>query len=143
MPTLSGHSAPEILNTSINRVEDTLKAFIANRIPQNKKPGIRPIGVIQEIAGKFKMNITKKNVQQARIFTSCAGQNVRAEAGIHAMCNLFQIAETEPVLLVDAENAFNSINRTAVLHNIFITCPILPTFVSNCYLVPAQPFRKQ
>ena len=73
LPTLSGHSAPEILNTSINRVEDTLKAFIANRIPQNKKPGIRPIGVIQEIAGKFKMNITKKNVQQARIFTSMCG----------------------------------------------------------------------
>ena len=73
MPTLSGHSAPEILNTSINRVEDTLKAFIANRIPQNKKPGIRPNGVVHEIAGKFKMNITKKNVQQARIFTSMCG----------------------------------------------------------------------
>ena len=73
----------------------------------------------------------------------CVGQNVRTRAAIHAMCDLFQIDETEAVLLVDAENAFNSIKRKAVLHNIFVTCPILPTFVSNCYLVPAQPFRKQ
>ena len=27
-----------------------------------------------------------------------------------------------------------------MLHNISITCPILSTFVSNCYLVPAQLF---
>ena len=27
-----------------------------------------------------------------------------------------------------------------MLHNISITCSILSTFVSNCYLVPARPF---
>ena len=56
------------------------------------------------------------------------------------MYDLFQQDETEVVLLVDAENAFISINRKAMLHNISITCPILSTFVSNCYLVPARLF---
>ena len=38
------------------------------------------------------------------------------------------------------KNGFNSINRKTMLHNIFITCPIISTFISNCYLVPARRF---
>ena len=52
------------------------------------------------------------------------------------MYDLFQQDET--VLLVGAENAFNSINKKAMLQNISITCPILSTFVSNYYLAPAR-----
>ena len=78
------------------------------------------------------MDIAKKDVQQAaRSLQVCAGQDAGAEAAIHAMYNLFQKDETKAVLLVDAENAFNSTNRKAMLHNISITCPILSTFVSN------------
>lgn len=87
------------------------------------------------------MDIAKKDIQQAAYFLQvCAGQNAGAEAAIHAMCDLFQQDETEAVLLIDADNAFNSINRKTMLHNISITCSILSTFVSNCYLVPARPF---
>ena len=133
------------LNTSVNDMGDTLEAFIANRlIPLNKNPGIRPIGVgevIRPIAGKVIMDIAKKDVQQAAgSLQVCAGQDAGAEAAIHAMYDLFQQDETEAVLLVDTENAFNSINRKSMLHNISITCPILSTFVSNCYLVPARLF---
>ena len=87
------------------------------------------------------MDIAKTNVQQAAgSLQVCVGQDVGAEAAIHAMSDLFQEDETEAVLLVDAENAFNSINKKAMLHNISIICPILSTFVSNCYLVPARLF---
>ena len=87
------------------------------------------------------MDIAKKDVQQvAGSLQVCAGQDAGAEAAIHAMYDLFQQDETEAVLLVDAENAFNSTNRKAMPHNISITCPILSTFVSNCYLVPARLF---
>ena len=87
------------------------------------------------------MDIAKKDVQQpAGTLQVCAGQDASVEAAIHAMYDLFQQEETEAVLLVDVENAFNSINRKAMLHNIYITYPILSTFVSNCYLVPARLF---
>ena len=39
-----------------------------------------------------------------------AGQEAGAEAAIHAMQDIFANEDTEAVLLIDAENAFNSIN---------------------------------
>ena len=78
------------------------------------------------------MDIGTKDVQEAAgSLHVCAGQE------------LFQQDETEAVFLVDAENAFSSINRKAMLYNISSTCPILSTFVSKCYLVPTFYFRKQ
>ena len=41
------------------------------------------------------------------------------------MHNFFQDDEIESVPLIDAENAFNSINREVMLLNIFIMCPII------------------
>ena len=40
----------------------------------------------------------------------CAGQDAGCEAAIHAMRSLFAEENTEAVLLVDASNAFNSLN---------------------------------
>ena len=54
------------------------------------------------------------------------------------MNDLFQQNETKAVLLVDAENVFNSIDKKAILHEISITCPVILIFVSNCYLVLAR-----
>ena len=70
----------------------------------------------------------------------CAGHSSGAEAAIHAMHDIFDENETEAVLLIDAENAFNSINRNAMIHNIAVLCPIIATFVKNCYNVPARLF---
>ena len=33
------------------------------------------------------------------------------------------------VLLVDAEKAFNSINRNVLIRNIFVVCPAISTYV--------------
>ena len=42
--------------------------------------------------------------------------------------------------MVDAENAFNSINRKALLHNIEYLCPVIATFVYNWYTKAARLF---
>ena len=41
----------------------------------------------------------------------CAGQESGCEAAVHVMQKLFNSPEVEAVFLVDATNAFNSINR--------------------------------
>ena len=63
-----------------------------------------------------------------------------SEAAIHAIYDVHQEDETEAVLLVDADNAFNSINRKAMLHNISLNCPLITTFIANCYMEPARLF---
>ena len=53
----------------------------------------------------------------------CVGQESGCEAVIHVMRQIFAGEETEGGLLVDATNAFDSINQQAALHNISIMCP--------------------
>ena len=36
------------------------------------------------------------------------------------------------VLLIDPENAFNSINRKVMLHNLKFICPNIATYIINC-----------
>ena len=57
---------------------------------------------------------------------------------MHAMEKIFKEESTEAVLLVDVENAFNSINRKVFLHNISILYPAVFTSVTNCYATPAR-----
>jgi hypothetical protein len=54
-----------------------------------------------------------------------------AEAAIHAMKNIFDTETTEAVILVDAENAFNKLNRRVALHNIQYLCPNFATVLIN------------
>ena len=59
---------------------------------------------------------------------------------MHATNQLFKQEETEAILLVDATNAFNSLNRLSALHNIRRLCPSLATALINCYRVPTEHF---
>ena len=70
----------------------------------------------------------------------CAGQDGGCEAAVHAMCSIFQDSETEAVLLVDANNAFNSLNRKGALHNINIICPSIAQILINTYRAPVRQF---
>ena len=40
--------------------------------------------------------------------------------------------------MVDASNAFNSINREAFLHNAKVLRPALATFINNCYSITSD-----
>ena len=55
----------------------------------------------------------------------CAGQKAACEAGIHAMRGLLESEGTEAVILVDASNAFNSLNREAALRNVLFSALFL------------------
>ena len=44
----------------------------------------------------------------------CVSQNAGVEAAFHAMHDIYESNDTEAILLVDAENASNSINRAAM-----------------------------
>ena len=59
---------------------------------------------------------------------------------IHAMRELFKYYNSEAVLLIDASNVFNSLNRAAALHNIRVFCPSIATYGINTYREPARLF---
>jgi len=52
----------------------------------------------------------------------------------------FEDEESEAVLLVDAGNAFNSLNRSNALYNIMNVCPSLATIAINSYRQHPQLF---
>ena len=56
------------------------------------------------------------------------------------MHDIFNDEKTHGIVQVDANNAFNTINRNVFLHNISIICPEIATYVTNCYQKPARLF---
>jgi len=123
----------------------TIESLMACRlIPLDKNPGLRPIGVgevLRRIIGKV-VTYTLRNdvIKSVGSLQVCAGHEAGAEAAIHAMHSIFEDESTEAVLLVDAANAFNSVNREAFINNIAVICPSLSIYVSNCYSIPSRLF---
>ena len=106
---------------------ECLHEYIACRlIPLDKgkdsqgNVGVRPIGVgeiIRRIVGKVIVeNIRDDIIEAAGPLQTCAGLKSGIEASIHAMKSIFDEESTEALLLVDAENAFNKLNRKAAIH---------------------------
>ena len=97
------------------------------------KGGIRPIGIgeIIRILGKAIAQIFGADIcHAAGSQQTCAGQEGDVEAAIHAA--------REAVLLIDAENASNRLNRQTALVNIRHICPKISTYVINTYRLPAR-----
>ena len=65
----------------------------------------------------------------------CTGQDAGNEAAVHgiAMRAIYDNPSTEAVLLADASNAFNNLNRQIALRNIQMLCPSLSTVLINTY----------
>ena len=53
----------------------------------------------------------------------------RCKAAVHAMTDIFDKEATNALLLVDPDNAFNSVNQKVLLHNIKYLCPPMPTYI--------------
>jgi len=70
----------------------------------------------------------------------CGGQKSGCEAMVHAFSSMFEEEDCDAVLLIDADNAFNRINRKMMLHNIRVVCPIIATYVINTYQHEARLF---
>ena len=58
---------------------------------------------------------------------------------VHAM-RIFSVENTEVVLLIDVENAFSSINRQVMLHNMKFLCPLISTYIFTSYKALARLF---
>ena len=48
--------------------------------------------------------------------------------------------DTNAVLLIDAGNAFNFINRKAMSYNLIFVCLIIASYIINCYATPSRLF---
>ncbi|XP_065177350.1 uncharacterized protein LOC135808131 [Sycon ciliatum] len=113
-------------------------------IPLDKKPGVRPIGigeVLRRIVGKAILSLLRDDILEAAgSLQLCSGHECGVEAAIHAMREVFADDETEGLLLADASNAFNCLNRAVYLQNIQHLCPAMSPVVINTYRQPAQLF---
>ena len=122
-----------------------LEAYIVSRlIPLDKNPGISPIGV-GEVLGRIVCKMVSWHVKEevkdvAGLLQTCAGHSAGAESAVHAMREIFEDEHTDAVLLTDASNAFNCMNRYTALHNVQIICPIIAAYLSNTYRHPARLF---
>ena len=128
---------------------DCLTEFIASRlVPLDKgetndgAPGVRPVGVgevLRRLTGKLLMGVIKDDITSAAgPLQTCTGVKAGIEAAIHAMRQIFEDIGTEAVLLVDAENAYNNLNRKEALNNIQKLCPQLHQYLTNTYQTAAK-----
>ena len=120
-----------------------LEALLANRgIAIDKCPGLRPVGVgemVRRIIGKAVMSVTGEKVQEAvGAMQLCAGQPAGVESAIHAMRGFLDDDESDGILLIDADNAFNRVNRSVALRNIQTICPAMKHVLINFYRTPTR-----
>ena len=112
--------------------------------PRQKSWTIRPIRVgqvLRRIARKIIVSHLKEDViQSVGSLQVCAGKYAGFESLIHAMRTIYEDQSAQTVLLVDASNAFNSVNRNVFLLNVEVTCPSIARYVKNCYSVNSRLF---
>ena len=98
-------------------------------------------GKFRRIAGKAVIMLFKNDITHAAgALQLSPGQDAEVEAVVHAMHDIFSEENTEAVLLIDAKNAFNSMNRKVMLHSMKFLCPLISAYISNCYAAPARLF---
>ena len=122
-----------------------LRALLACRlITQDKNPGIYPIGICEVmrcIIAKAVLTVTRSDIMEAvGPLQLCAGQSAGLEATSHAVRSWFEDDNTEVILLIDASNAFNVLNRHSSLLNVCHLCPSFATVLINCYREAAALF---
>ena len=119
---------------------DNIRALVANRlIALDKCPGVYPIGIgeaLRRILGKTVALVTHADLEEVceidQLFSGlCSG----LEVSIHAVRELFDehCNLGWGLLLVDATNAFNSVNRVAALWNTRVLWPRYSRYLFNTY----------
>ena len=138
------HMTRQLCTEDTSDPESISAALACRLIPLVKNPGLRPIGigeVLRRLIGKAVTRVLRSDIElSAGSLQLCAGQKGGCEVAIHSMVDIFDNDDTHGIIQVDANNAFNTINRKALLNNIGILCPTLFVFTVNCYKVPARLF---
>ena len=90
--------------------------------------------VLRKIAGKVIVLVLKTDgINCTGSLQVCAGQETGIEAAAHSLNSLYNNKNTDAVLLVDASNAFNLLNRELFLHNISYISLAISVFVKSYY----------
>ena len=124
----------------------SLDVFCAGRLIPLAKPGggTRPIGIgecLRRVITKAIVKTIKSEIKSAAGKVQlAAGQLGGVEAAVHALRDKFETDDCEGVLLLDAANAFNNLNRKMALRNTTFYCPNLSTFLMNIYGKPRALF---
>ena len=117
---------------------------VCRLITLDKNPGVRPIGVgevLRRIIGKTTSAMFKEETKEAvGALQVCAGHSAGSEAAIQAMNQIFNEEGADGVLLIDATNAFNQMNRAVAMHNIRINCKEIALYIINTYRSPSRLF---
>ena len=100
----------------------------------DKQPGVIPIRIgeiLRRVTGKIVMKLLKRDVLKATGFLQlCA----RQDAAVKRLFMPFMKCSIKKAeVIVDASNAFNTINPEALLHNTKILCPSISTYIKGCY----------
>ena len=129
-------------NVNFSKIETLLACRLVPLIKTDS--GVRPIGigeVLRRIIGKSIGKLLRKDIQKGcGTLQTCTGIESGIEAAIHALKQKFDSDECEAVWLMDADNAFNRLNRATSLKNIEQICPPLFQYMSNSYSQPSKLF---
>ena len=112
--------------------------------PLVKNPGLCLIGIGEILRWRtdkvIMFHIQEDLISSVGSLQVCAGHEAGCKKIIHTMHKIYEEEESEAILLVDASNAFNSVNRKTFLHNIRIICPPIARYSRNCYNLPCRLF---
>ena len=112
-------------------------------IALDRCPGVRPIGVgevSRTIMSKAILSIMRSDIQNTHSLQLCVGQKSGCGAAIHALDALFDEGTTEGILLVDASNVLNNLNRQATLMNGQKLYPVFAAALVNTYWLEPSLF---
>ena len=97
--------------------------------------------VLRRIAGKIRVSVLKNNtIDCTGSLQVRTGEEAGIEVSVQSLNSIYIDDNTDAMLLVDASNAFNSLNCEVFLHNISCICPAISIFVENCYNSPLRLF---
>ena len=124
---------------------ELLEPYNACRLfPLDKNPGVRSIGIGEVIRRILGRAITKCLKSELMVLGSnyqlCPGQKRGIEHAIHTLRKQNEKTYSNAILLIDAENAFNSPHRNLALKNISNLCPSIPPAIQNSYSNPTRLF---